>query len=156
MTEIQTLFGKVTVAEEKSSATAFNVWTFINSISQTKEYVWSDHTAKSYSPWTVNKSFAAHIDTFEEAETMNSLFHVDPKMHHDYMFYSIQPKRNRYKPWLKKTETEKKQEQVIKDVAVKIGYNIQRTKQFWSLLTDKQQKQFLLQYVYVDTKNSKK
>jgi len=37
-----------------------------------------------------------------------------------------------------------------------IGYNIQRTRQFWNILTDKQKTEFLERYIYPDSNNNVK
>lgn len=155
---LQTLFGKVLqtpvdVEVEKR----FSTFDFVNDINQAKQYLFENDTQSSYDPFVVNKAMTIFPDTFAYGEFLNSNYHLDKKLQHDYLFFSVQ-KRRRWKQggWLKKTEEEKKQHRILKDVAEAIGYNLRRTKQFWLTLTAEQQKDFLERFVYPDVKNAKK
>jgi hypothetical protein len=75
-------------------------------------------------------------------------------MQHDYLFYSI-PKKIRRKKWLKKSDEEKREIKILEDVANTIGYNFNKTRAFWKVLSEPQRKEFLTTYVYPDSKNEK-
>lgn len=155
---VQTLFGKtlhtpVEVEVEKR----FSTFDFVNDINFNKQYLFAEETQSSYDPFVVNKAVTIFPDTFAGGEFLNSNYHLDKKLQHDYLFFTVQ-KRRRWKQggWLKKTEQEKKELHILKDVAEAIGYNLKRTKHFWSVLTQEQQKAFLERYIYPDSKNAKK
>ena len=96
-------------------------------------------------------------DTFAAGEFLNSNHHLDKRMQHDYLFYSVQ-KRKRWKQggWLKRSDAEKKELKILKDVARVVQLNLKRTRQFWSVLSESERKQFLETYVYPDSRNAKK
>ena len=99
-----TLFGKVEikpVVVEDQWESGTNIWTFVNSISEDKNYLFDEHTAKEYTPFTINRAFSIHVDTLHHASVMNQCYNLDKKMQHDYLFYSL-PKKVRRKKWLKK------------------------------------------------------
>ncbi len=157
MSETSTLFGVMqTREEEQEEKSKFNVWSFITDISKTKEYLYDDQTSRDYEPWIVNKSFSAHMDTFIHAEAMNRFHFLDKKLQHDYMFYAVPSKAKRYKPWLSKSKDDKKELKIMQDISRITGYNIQRTRQFWNILTDEQKTDFLNRYVYPDSNNNAK
>jgi hypothetical protein len=141
--------------EIKTETKPFNVWSFTKDISEKKEYLYDDTTENDYIPFTINRSFSSHIDALYHVEFLNRNHHLDKKMQHDYLFYSVSKVR-RYKPWLKKSDKEKNDNKLIADVASVIGYNFQRTKQFWKTLNPDQQKTFLEKYIYPDMKNNSK
>ena len=58
--------------------------------------------------------------------------------------------------WLKRSDAEKKEMKVLKDVARVVQFNLKRTRQFWSVLSESERKQFLETYVYPDSRNAKK
>lgn len=151
-----TLFGEVEIKEEVVEKSTFNVWNFIGDISKDKQYLLDEYTERLYEPWIVNKSFMAHPDTMVFAEQANRMHHLDKRMQHDFMFYSVEARGKRYKPWLKKTEAEKKELKTLQDVSRVIGVNLQRTKQFWKVLTQEQRKEFLGRFVNPDSKNDKR
>lgn len=157
-TLVSTLFGRVKTAPvEVEVEKNFGVFDFVNDINFGKQYLYADDTASEYEPYTLNRAMTIFTDTFVAGEFLNMNHHLDKRMQHDYLFYSVQ-KRRRWKQggWLKRSEAEKKELKVLKDVAVVTQYNLKRTKQFWSLLSEDQRKEFLERYVYPDSKNSKK
>lgn len=158
MTEVNTLFGVKQIQDEQveNKSNEVHVWTFISDISKTKKYLFSDDTAKAYEPWIVNKSFASHIDTLAAAEAANRMHHIDKKMQHDFMFYSVTAHPKRYKPWLKKSEADKKEQKMFEDIGTIVNLNLDRVKSFWKILTSEQREDFLSRYVYPDTKNNLK
>jgi hypothetical protein len=153
----QTLFGAVKLQSEQVEVErTFNVFDFINDINQNKQYIFADDTTSFYEPFTVNRAMTIFPDTFQHGDFLNSNYHLDKRLQHDYLFYSVQ-KRKRWKQggWLKKSEAERKELKILKDVAKHIQYNMKRTRQFWSMLTEDQQKHFLATYIYPDAKNIK-
>lgn len=155
---VSTLFGRVKTAQvEVEVERKFNVFDYVNDINFGKQYLYAEDTASEYDPYTMNRAMTIFPDTFVAGEFLNANYHLDRKMQHDYLFYSVQ-RRKRFKQggWLKRTDAEKKELKVLKDVARVIQYNMKRTKQFWSVLTDEQRRTFLETYVYPDSKNAKK
>lgn len=155
---LQTLFGKVLQTQgDIEVEKRFSTFDFVNDINQAKQYLFADETQSNYDPFVINKAMTIFPDTFACGEFLNSNYHLDKKLQHDYLFFNVQ-KRRRWKQggWLKKSEEEKKQVRILKDVAEVIGYNLRRTMHFWSMLNAEQQKDFLERYVYPDSKNAKK
>lgn len=154
---VSTLFGKIKQAPvEIEVEKKFNLFDFVNDINLAKQYLYSDETASAYEPFTINRAMTIFPDTFCAGEFLNSNHHLDKKMQHDYLFYSVQS-RKRFKKggWLKKSEEEKAEHKILKDVGKYLQLNIVRTRQFWTMLTDQQKKDFLAKYIYVDAANSK-
>lgn len=152
-----TLFGKVEAkpeVKEDEEGPGVNLWTFVNSISEDKNYLYDEQTAKEYTPFTINRAFSIHIDTLHHAAVMNQCHNLDKKMHHDYLFYAL-PKKVRRKKWLKRSDEEKRETKTLEDVAKTIGFNLIKTKSFWKTLSEPQRKEFLSIYVYPDSKNQK-
>lgn len=155
---VSTLFGRIKTAQvEVEVERKFNVFDYVNDINFGKQYLFAEDTASEFDPYTMNRAMTIFPDTFVAGEFLNANYHLDKKMQHDYLFYSVQ-KRKRFKQggWLKRTDAEKKELKVLKDVARIIQYNMKRTKQFWSVLTEEQRRTFLETYVYPDSKNAKK
>ena len=153
-----TLFGRVKAAPvEVEVEKKFNVFDFINDINFGKQYLLADDTQSEFDAYTINRAMTIFPDTFAAGEFLNSNHHLDKKMQHDYLFYSIQ-KRKRWKQggWLKRTDAEKKELKILKDVARVVQFNLKRTRQFWSVLSESERKQFLETYVYPDSRNAKK
>jgi len=155
---ISTIFGRMVKHEEKEEkGTSINPFSFINDINFGKEYIYSDETKSSFEPYIVTKAMSIFPDTLSDAIFLNSNFHLDEKMQHDYLFYKV-VKRKRFKKdaWFKKSEDEKKELKILKDIGKIINYNLNETKRFWNMLTEVQRKDFLEQYVYPDSKNKNK
>jgi hypothetical protein len=133
-----------------------NIWTIINDISGKKTYLLSSpEMEKMYVPWIVNKSFSAHLDTISAVEFVNRNAHLDVRMQHDYLFYSIPAKHKRWKPWLKKTDKEKAEDEVLNTIGASLGYNPRRTREAWKMLSEAQKKDLITRYVNPDKKNEK-
>jgi hypothetical protein len=154
--QLSTLFGLVVVnnAPEETKDPAVTIWDFVNSISENKNYLYDDDSAKAYTPFTMNRAFSIHLDTLYHASLMNRYYNLDKKMQHDYYFYTL-PKKVRRKKWLKKTDDEKEEAKILEDVSKVINYNFIKTKSFWKTLSENQRKEFLARYVYPDSKNEK-
>jgi hypothetical protein len=152
--EINTLFGRVAVKTEEVVRTKeASPFDFVNDISFDKSYIYQD-SPKSFKPFLINKALSVFPDCLHSVAFLNANHGLSEKMQHDYLFYSL-PKRKRFKKdgWLKKSAYEKEELQMLEDVALVVGYNLQRTKQFWSMLTAEQQTEFLKKYVYHDQNN---
>jgi hypothetical protein len=154
--QLSTLFGLVVVnnVQEETKDPAVTIWDFVNSISENKNYLYDDDSAKAYTPFTMNRAFSIHLDTLYHASLMNRHYNLDKKMQHDYYFYTL-PKKVRRKKWLKKTDDEKEEAKILEDVSKVINYNFIKTKSFWKTLSENQRKEFLARYVYPDSKNEK-
>ena len=152
---LSTLFGNVVIKPDvEDTGPSINIWSFVNSLSQDKDYLFSEETEKQYTAFTINKAFSIHIDTLHHAAVMNQAYNLDKKMQHDYYFYAL-PKKVRRKKWLKKSDEEKAEIKVIEDVANVIQYNFIKAKAFWKTLNESQRKAFLSTYVYPNSKNEK-
>ena len=150
------LFGKValkpdTVEVEKGRV---NLFSFVDSISASKDYIYDETTAGEYNQWLINRAFMLHTDTVYHAALMNHWSQLDKKMHHDYLFYSL-PKKKRWKKWLKQSEEEKAHHRVIEGVARLLNYSVARTKQAWTLMNEDQRNK-LIEAAFPDSKNDKK
>lgn len=154
---VNTLFGRVATKKELEvvvkEVTPFD---YVNDVSLDKQYLYEGAATRNFKPFLINKALSAFPDCLQAAAFLNENHSLNEKMQHDYLFYVL-PKRKRFKRdgWLKKSEAEKRELTVLEDVAKVVGYNLERTKQFWSILTEDQRKQFLNTYVYPDQKNSK-
>ena len=76
---------------------------FLNSINHTKEDLFKDdseHAAKAYQPFVVNRSLSYFPDTIFHSNEMNMLHGIDEKMQYDYLKYSVR-KRKRFSKWVK-------------------------------------------------------
>ena len=132
-----------------------DLWKMIYMISDKKSYpLENPDNAKLYVPWIANRFFASFIDSFEEAETMNTFHFLDKDMQLDFMYHSIKAKK-RYKPWLKKSESDKKKEALLQDMGKALYCSKKRAEEYLSVLTDKQKKALLDTVVYADSKNTK-
>ena len=154
---LSTIFGQVEIKQDievEHRGTGANIWSFVNSISEGKDYIFNEQTAAEYTPFIINRAFSIHVDTLHHAAVMNQCYGLDKKMQHDYLFYSL-PQKIRRKKWLKKTDEEKREIKILEDVANTIGYNFNKTRAFWKVLSEPQRKEFLTTYVYPDSKNEK-
>lgn len=152
--ETNTLFGRVSIkAEEVVRTKEASPFDFVNDISFDKAYIYRE-SPKSFKPFLINKALSAFPDCLHSVAFLNTNHGLNEKMQHDYLFYSLS-KRKRFKKdgWLKKSDSEKAEMQILEDVALVVGYNLQRTKQFWSMLCADQKSQFLKKYVYHDQNN---
>lgn len=152
---INTLFGRVAVKKDvEVSIKETTPFDFVNDVSFDKQYLYEGSAGRNFKPFLVNKALSAFPDCLQAVVFLNENHGLSEKMQHDYLFYGL-TKRKRFKRdgWLKKTDAEKRELSVLEDVAVVIGYNLQRTKQFWSMLDDGQRAEFLRRYVYPDQDN---
>lgn len=154
---VNTLFGRFAVKREAEvvvkEVTPFD---FVNDISLDKRYLYEEPASRNFKPFLINKALSAFPDCLQAVVFLNENHGLSEKMQHDFLFYGL-PKRKRFKRdgWLKKSEAEKRELTVLEDVARVVGYNLERTKQFWSVLTEAQRVDFLDRYVYPDQRNSR-
>jgi hypothetical protein len=71
-----------------------------NNLLETEDKGWE----KNYPPFIINKCLANFIDTIMHVNEMNVKYHIDKKLHYDYLLNSVR-KNKRFSPWSKK-ETE--------------------------------------------------
>lgn len=71
-------------------------WSYENSILQTKKYV-EPNEKEQYSKFRTNTILSNHVDTVLYANEMNMYPYINDKMHYDYMFNSIRPKKRFFK-----------------------------------------------------------
>lgn len=153
--EVNTLFGRVAVKKEvEISIKETTPFDFVNDVSFDKQYLYDGTAAKNFKPFLINKALSAFPDCLQAVVFLNENHGLSEKMQHDYLFYAL-TKRKRFKRdgWLKKTDAEKRELAILEDVAVVIGYNLQRARQFWSMLNEGQRSEFLRRYVYPDQDN---
>lgn len=154
---VNTLFGRVAIKKDievvNRDITPFD---FVNDISFDKRYLYEGTAAKNFKPFLINKALSAFPDCLQAVVFLNQNHALSEKMQHDYLFYSLS-KRKRFKKdgWLKKSEAEKRELAMFEDIAKTVGYNLERTKQFWSVLAETQRREFLDTYVYPDQKNTR-
>jgi hypothetical protein len=123
----------------------------INSVSQSKKYIFDDDTSKEYTPFIVNRSLSAFQDILIHVEAMNTCHFLNKKMQYDYYFYSI-PSRKRFKPWLKSSK--KEDDKYIERLAELNALSLHKAQDVWSLMNDDQKQRFVKLYVDLD-KNKK-
>lgn len=78
---------------------------FLNTITYTKNNIYSQETAKGYVPFIVNRSLSYFIDTVLYANDMNQFADMDPRLQYSYFLSSIS-RRKRFSKWAKKVEHE--------------------------------------------------
>lgn len=72
-------------------------WRYENSIN-TKGYLELGILGEpKYEKWRTNKSLSNHPDTIMEAQTMNMNYHLDDKLHYDYLYYKVRKKKRTFK-----------------------------------------------------------
>tara|TARA_R110002012_G_scaffold305638_1_gene509838 strand:+ start:1241 stop:1624 length:384 start_codon:yes stop_codon:yes gene_type:complete len=108
---------------------------FLNSINHTKEDLFKDdseHAAKAYQPFVVNRSLSYFPDTIFHSNEMNMLHGIDEKMQYDYLKYSVR-KRKRFSKWVKSEKIDSID--LIKDY---FGYSNSKAQESLRVLTDEQ------------------
>lgn len=154
---VNTLFGRVAVKKEVDVVVReVSPFDFVNDVSFDKQYLYDGPATKNYKPFLINKALSAFPDCLQAVVFLNENHGLSEKMQHDFLFYGL-PKRKRFNRngWLKRSDAEKRNLEMLEDVARTVGYNLERTKQFWSVLTDEQRRQFLDTYVYPDQRNAR-
>lgn len=78
----------------------------IPSLMQNSEYQIEDaDDEKSVSPYLINKSLSAYVDTVFLANEMNRKHFLDKKLQYDFLFHSIRKYKRKYQKWVKYAES---------------------------------------------------
>mgnify|MGYP003126729108 CR=1 FL=1 len=91
------------VEEEEVYNRKTELFDFLNNITHKKINIMDidNEIEKDYVPYVINKFLSQHIDTIEDADTMNSMSHLPNKLQFDYLINSIRKKFRRAEKWLK-------------------------------------------------------
>jgi len=106
---------------------------FVGSISETKKYIFDEDTKSVYNAFMINKAMMQHLDTILLANEANKMQGLSDEMHHDFLFYAIEPKR-RYGKWAKKQEAD--QQDIINYLQEHYHINNERALEYLNLLSD--------------------
>jgi len=104
---------------------------FLGDISYGKQYLLKPDTESEYVPFMINRGLAQHLDTILLAGEMNKMPHLSKRMHHDFLFYSVDP-RKRYGKWVKADTTN---EEEIAAVQKMFGCNREIALQYLTVLS---------------------
>jgi hypothetical protein len=77
-----------------------SLFDYLNDISTEKKYLFDSEVNKNYNTFMINRGLAQHIDTIMYANEVNKRPSMSKRMAHDFLFYSIEPKK-RYGKWVK-------------------------------------------------------
>lgn len=80
-------------------------FSFINSITYTKQDIFDDETEKYYVPFIVNRGLSYYVDTVFYANDMNLVHFLDKYVQFKYYLHAI-PKRRRFAKWGRKINNE--------------------------------------------------
>ena len=106
---------------------------FVGSISEKKNYLYNDDTKTVYNAFMINKAMMQHLDTILLANEANKMQGLSDEMHHDFLFYAIEPKR-RYGKWAKKQEADR--QDVINYLQEHYHINNERALEYLNLLPE--------------------
>lgn len=108
-------------------------WEYENSISYNKEYINpDDYNSPSYVPLRTISILSNSADTILLANEMNINPSLDDKLQHDYLFYSVRPKKRFFK------RDRKTDFNVFKLIQNYYKYNNKRTQEALNILTEEQ------------------
>lgn len=108
---------------------------FVNSISETKKYVFDEQTESGYNPYIINRAMSNQPDCLFVANEMNQYNSIPKKSQYDFYFYSIEKKRRRGK-W-EKAEKDADLELVME----MLDYSRAKAEQVISIFTQEQLEQ---------------
>lgn len=108
---------------------------FVGSISETKQYIFDEDTKSVYNAFMINKAMMQHLDTILLANETNKLQGLTDEMHHDFLFYAVDPKK-RYGKWAKKQD--KDHQDVIQYLQDHYQINNERALEYLKLLPDEE------------------
>jgi hypothetical protein len=108
--------------------TEISPFTYVNSISETKQYL---DDLSGYNSYMINMALSLNTDCLIDANMMNINHHLPVNMQYDYYFHSIRKAKRYGKKWPKPTKTENL-EAVIKFYK----YNREKAKQALTILSD--------------------
>lgn len=127
------------MAESFKQVSAFD---YINDISYDKNYIFDENDSKNYNQFLINRAFGQHMDTVLLANEANKMVTLSKRMHHDFLFYSIDGKK-RYGKWAKANEEDSEMIEFVQTL-----YNVNRevALDYIELLDKKELKQLKLKY----------
>lgn len=120
------------MASSTKPSNTINIFSFVNSIGENKEYIYSDDTSAEYSAYMINRAMSNHPDCLFLANEMNKYSQVPNNSQYDFYFYSV-PKKKRYGKWAKAEKVP--QLELIMEV---YGYSRAKAEQVLDLLTPEQ------------------
>lgn len=82
-----------------------DLFDYVNDINQNKNYIFDDKDSQNYSVFMMNRAFMQHLDTVMIANEANKMSSLSKLMHHDFLFYSVEPKKRTGK-WVKFDDSE--------------------------------------------------
>lgn len=85
-----------------------------------------------YTPFLVNRYFSLFPDTIFYINEVNRRSHLDNKLQHDYLMYSIR-KSKRFSKWIKKDKSD-----IIEAIQKHFGYTPSKAKEALKLLSKEQ------------------
>lgn len=110
----------------------------MGSILTTKKY-WMEtpYEEKQYNAIGVNIGLSQHLDCILHVNELNQFWQVlSPKLHYDYLFYSIRGHKRPLRKWAKKQETD----DTLAEVQEYYQINKQRAKEYLKILSPEQLK----------------
>jgi len=114
------------------------VFDFVTDISYTKEYTLNESNLSVYVPFIVNKAFMQSMDTVLYVSELNKMGTVSKTMHHDFLFYSIPP-RKRYEKWAKADDSI---DLAIDNICAKYKVNRSHAIAYYALMSDELKQKF--------------
>jgi len=95
--------------ELEGSVRKIDLWKdIIYNISGSKEKLrWNPDIEKAYDPFLINRAFCSDNDTIPAISLLNMLKDLPKEAHYLYLNIAVQPKKKRYIPFLKSSETDK-------------------------------------------------
>jgi hypothetical protein len=113
---------------------------FVNSISESKEYIFNEETQAGYNPYVINRAFSNQPDCLFFANELNKYPSIPNKAQYDFYFYSIDKRRRRGK-WEKPEKNDN-----LNLVMEVYQYSRQKAEQVLTLLNDEQLEQLRSQH----------
>lgn len=106
----------------------------LGSLLTTNQYWLSEENVPTYNPIGVNVGISQHIDAILHVNEMNKYWlYMSPKMHYDYLFYSLRKVKRPFRKWAKKVKDE--------DIDMVVAYyqiNRNKAEDIVSILTKEQ------------------
>lgn len=118
-------------------------FTFVDSISWTKDDIFDEETAVSYVPFIINRHMSLFKDSVLYANDMNMAAHAPKYSQYSFFLNSI-PKRKRFAKWIKRIENED-----IAAISMVYDCNHQRAEEISELLTPLQLTAVKAQYAEI-------
>lgn len=78
----------------------FDLFTFVNDISFSKQGLFNEETQDKYEPYMINKAFSLSVDCVLYVNELNLYYDLPKVMQHDYLINSIRS-RKRFEKWPK-------------------------------------------------------